>query len=72
MLALSCCDAGRKRGWCGREACEREVRCMECGWTGQQRECVHDYEDDGTGMDVVAIDLCPACGAREPEEVASC
>lgn len=56
---------GRPFWWCGGRhtdgdptVCQNE----ECRWVGRVRDCVHGYQDDGSGEDVEGVDSCPKCG----------
>ena len=39
------------------------VKCQDCGWQGQVKDCVHSYRGvPMTDGDVEAVDQCPLCG----------
>lgn len=48
----------------------RLVKCEECGWVGQVKDCLHIYREIvGTGGDVEPLDECPSCESEELWEV---
>lgn len=60
-------DQPYSRQWAfmwGRHDDPTPVWCARCGWAGPRRWLVHDYQSDGSGMDVEPVDECPKCGGE--------
>jgi hypothetical protein len=51
----------------GRHSNPFPVQCNDCGLVARQMDCVHAYEDDGSGHDVVGVEECRHCGSTDLE-----
>lgn len=42
----------------------RPVKCEDCGWEAQVRDCRHGYAKIAGTEDVEPVDYCPECGSK--------